>query len=173
MNCLRCAAAFEQKTWNQKFCSSKCHNNHAQRIWQQTHKKPCGGCGHRLVKHENLLCRICGHQRVLHPHTTMGEVRSRYKSRYQWTSILRGHARSLAGNQASCYLCSYSKHIEVCHIQSLASFPMGATVGEVNSKNNLTILCRNCHWEFDNGLMSEIPPSLQAKEYAASISQKA
>jgi predicted restriction endonuclease len=50
--------------------------------------------------------------------------------------------------------CGYSKHVEACHIRRIADFPASATVGEINHADNMLVLCPNCHWEFDAGLLS-------------------
>lgn len=67
--------------------------------------------------------------------------------------------KSLKDKYTSCQRCSYSKHIELCHIKVIHTFDINSTLGEINSPDNLLILCPNCHWEFDNGLLplSEIP----------------
>jgi predicted HNH restriction endonuclease len=57
----------------------------------------------------------------------------------------------------NCMSCGYGKHIEVCHLRQITDFPDTATVDEVNDLSNLTVLCPNCHWEFDNGLISVRP----------------
>ena len=69
------------------------------------------------------------------------KVRGRARIKYQ-TEVLKG-----------CTRCGYSKHAEVCHIKSISKFPLTATVGEVNDISNIKILCRNCHWEFDHGIL--------------------
>lgn len=50
-----------------------------------------------------------------------------------------------------CNNCGYSNFVEICHIRSISSFPKDTLVSTVNSKNNIIQLCRNCHWELDNG----------------------
>jgi hypothetical protein len=35
----------------------------------------------------------------------------------------------------------------------LTSFPLETPISVVNALDNLVGLCRNCHWEFDNGLL--------------------
>ncbi|WP_315788290.1 HNH endonuclease signature motif containing protein [Fischerella sp. JS2] len=55
--------------------------------------------------------------------------------------------------QASCQICGYDKHIEVCHIEPVSSFPQDALISEINALSNLVGLCPNHHWEFDNGLL--------------------
>lgn len=51
----------------------------------------------------------------------------------------------------SCANCGYFKHVELCHIKSISSFSDEATLGEINSSDNVIQLCPNCHWELDHG----------------------
>lgn len=53
----------------------------------------------------------------------------------------------------SCKNCCYNKHIEVCHIKPLKDFSKDSVMADINHPDNLVGLCRNCHWEFDNGLL--------------------
>ena len=50
-------------------------------------------------------------------------------------------------------MCGYDKHVECCHIKAVSDFPDTALLGEVNAPGNLVLLCRNCHWELDHGLL--------------------
>ena len=53
-----------------------------------------------------------------------------------------------------CQVCKYSKHVDLAHIQAVASFDKDtAKLKEINHPDNLLVLCKNCHWEFDNGLL--------------------
>lgn len=52
-----------------------------------------------------------------------------------------------------CVVCGYDKHYEVCHIRGVADFSNESTIEEINSLDNLIALCRNCHWEYDKGLI--------------------
>lgn len=56
--------------------------------------------------------------------------------------------------ERKCAICGYDKHIEIAHIKSVASFDEYATIGEINSVDNLIALCPNHHWEYDNGLLN-------------------
>ena len=56
-----------------------------------------------------------------------------------------------------CQRCSYSKHIEYAHIKPLSSFNLETPIGEINAENNILLLCPNCHWEFDHGLLRYVP----------------
>lgn len=64
---------------------------------------------------------------------------------------IRNHARVVAKPEGkSCNKCGYSKHVEVCHRKAVSLFPKTALVKEINSFDNLILLCPNCHWEFDH-----------------------
>ena len=52
-----------------------------------------------------------------------------------------------------CYICGYSKHVEVCHIKPVSSFSLDSKLSDVNHISNLIMLCPNHHWEFDNGML--------------------
>lgn len=53
-----------------------------------------------------------------------------------------------------CAVCGYDKHVEICHKKAIKDFPDTALLSEINSTDNLIALCPNCHWEFDNKLLS-------------------
>lgn len=53
-----------------------------------------------------------------------------------------------------CKLCGYSLHVELCHVKAIHRCfkeTPHMLVKEVNSRANVIPLCRNCHWELDNG----------------------
>ena len=64
-------------------------------------------------------------------------------------NVVRNRARTQYGNIKSCQFCGYDKHVEVCHIKPIHSFPEETLISEVNDASNILILCPNCHWEFD------------------------
>ena len=68
---------------------------------------------------------------------------------------IRSRARGIAKKQkwCKCKNCGYSKHIEIAHKKAISEFSDDTLVSEVNTINNLLPLCRNCHWEFDNGFL--------------------
>lgn len=53
-----------------------------------------------------------------------------------------------------CRNCGYNKHVETCHIKPIGAFSTDTTVSVVNAPENLVLLCPNCHWEFDKGLIN-------------------
>jgi predicted restriction endonuclease len=52
-----------------------------------------------------------------------------------------------------CCICGYTRYTEVCHIKDVSSFPSDTLIKEINDIKNLTCMCRNHHWEFDNGFI--------------------
>jgi hypothetical protein len=91
---------------------------------------------------------------------TLGEVITAHlKSHKKMTANVFGGIRSRARYKIFnhkpkvCEKCGYNKHVEVCHKKSIASFDLSANIdNEINHADNLLVLCRNCHWEFDNRL---------------------
>ncbi len=81
------------------------------------------------------------------------------------------HARSQCRKRAleshvpqECVICGYSKHVQVCHLKPVASFPEGTPSDRINATKNLTFLCPNHHYELDHGLLSFVPPSIAEME---------
>jgi len=67
---------------------------------------------------------------------------------------IRSHAKSvyLKSNQSLvCKVCGYDVHVEIAHIKAIKDFSEESTIREINDLSNLVTLCRNHHWEFDNG----------------------
>ena len=90
---------------------------------------------------------------------TIGSIREKYRSkgihRSHWLSELRGHCRAQnLHREKQCQVCGYSTHIEYSHIKAVSSYDDNTTVKEVNSPDNILILCPNHHWEFDNGILT-------------------
>ena len=70
---------------------------------------------------------------------------------------IRQHAkRVLNASQIpkECFCCKYNKHVECCHKKAISSFNPDTLISIVNHIDNLVWLCPNCHWEFDNGILS-------------------
>jgi 5-methylcytosine-specific restriction endonuclease McrA len=90
---------------------------------------------------------------------TKGELVTEYIKRNHRSSAysyIRWHARAVvmkSDKQKTCCRCGYNKHTEVCHIKSIQSFNDNSTLEQINHPDNLMLLCPNCHWEYDNGLL--------------------
>lgn len=109
----------------------------------------CTKCGYSSEK------RQTSNRRKIDETPTLAETLNIKGSPNNRYSIVRNKARRkfkhLKGQ--SCQVCGYDKHIEFCHIKAIASFSENTIVSTINSKENIAILCPNCHWEFDNGLL--------------------
>lgn len=66
---------------------------------------------------------------------------------------LRGMAKNEFGylRQYPCARCGYDKNCELCHIKEIKEFTENDKIKVINARENLVQLCRNCHWEMDNG----------------------
>lgn len=56
----------------------------------------------------------------------------------------------------SCQSCGYNKHVELAHLKAIADFDKHSLIKEVNAPDNILVLCPNCHWEFDSGMLDLI-----------------
>lgn len=91
---------------------------------------------------------------------TFGEFKIIYKKQNQqtaWaTSRIRDFCRAwnkdLVGKP--CQNCSYILHTELCHIKAIPKHSDGETLQQINSQDNLLVLCKNCHWEFDHSILT-------------------
>ena len=167
MNCITCQG--ELKTRDQKkFCSTSCaakYNNVLKPKRRSTRSQKCKGCETIVYpnKHSTLAayCSKCKEQKK---HNRNGVDRSELtieqmvvregSNRYDQ---IRTHAHTLYKTERanpSCQCCGYDKHIELCHIHSIASFPKDTKLKIVNARENILFLCPNCHWEFDHEVLT-------------------
>jgi hypothetical protein len=83
-----------------------------------------------------------------------------FLSRKNWQSarsIIQKNANKTylkSNNSKKCKICGYDLFIEIAHIKSVSSFPATTLISEINSIDNLIALCRNHHWEYDNGFLN-------------------
>lgn len=88
--------------------------------------------------------------------------------RTQATSVVKAFFID-SNSTRRCLICGYKNFTDICHIRSIASFTLDTLVKEVNSLENLSVLCPNHHREFDRGLLQEAVPSLFSLEKAATL----
>lgn len=162
-NCIACG----KDTTNPKFCSQSCSAIYTNKMFPKRKKIPricsCGKTYIPISGNNSTLCNICLRDRpssekfkkmTLKDYHIKHSVKGKHPS---WkNSHIRCFNRSWNRNllKKSCEQCGYNKHIELCHIKAVTKFPETATLGEVNSPENNKVLCPNCHWEFDHGLLS-------------------
>jgi hypothetical protein len=145
-----------RKNCKHSFCSKSCSaiytNKHRP---LSSYRQPEGFCNDCNKKISSTLkwCKDCKQNRIKYGDgKTLQEVIYLNHHKSSAFALVRERARKKAKDLGwvSCKHCGYDKHIEICHIKSIASYPLETLVSEVNSEENLLPLCPNCHWEFDN-----------------------
>jgi len=162
--CQQCAKEFsiqpkEFRKSAHHFCSRSCaakFNNHVypKRISVASLTCRCGTRKDRRAKQ----CHHCKIKQTLDIQLkrTLQDAALLGNARIKWAHV-RKVARKvlvLSNRPAVCHMCSFSLALEVCHIRPISSFPVTATLGEVNSEDNLVYLCPNHHALLDRGLLS-------------------
>lgn len=123
----------------------------------------CNRCGNPVKHRSRKYCDGCKSWRSERvDNMTLGDVmyaKGPSSVEAKW-SIVRGRARTLYKNEIEfgCENCGYSKHAEVCHIKGIPSFSLETLVKVVNDRDNILILCKRCHWEFDHNLLDDDAP---------------
>ena len=165
--CKQCKKKFKAKENRQKFCSMSCaasYNNKKYPKKPPAEKRVCE-CGKEFISNGHKDQKFCSRECYLKSNKdnrretlkqTLAE--SEYCTGFrssQWAKV-RYHARAeieFSQKELKCERCGYDFHTEICHIKPIKEFEKTATLAEVNALDNLVILCRNCHWEFDHGLL--------------------
>lgn len=170
-NCPKCGkvfASFKRKGIWQVHCSKSCAQQGSKKVRSKSvdvNKKRERGicsCGASLSGYKTVMCLKCyAKKRVENSKVsdaTIEEVilsSTKYRGCNKYQSI-RNHAKAImrcAAVARVCAVCGYQNGIQVCHIRGISTFPTEATVGEINSLENLVYLCPNHHWELDHGLL--------------------
>jgi len=158
--CKNCNISFlktlsQIKKVKNNFCSQKCAATYNNKIYpKRPHNNLCRLCGSRTLKGNQKYCQTCFPDFCLTSNSekTIEQIEnSKQSTRY---SPIRKHARNQMKNIPKiCKNCGYDKHVDCCHIKSVASFPKNTKLSVVNNINNLIYLCKNCHWEFDHNFL--------------------
>lgn len=149
VTCLCCQKPFTKADYEcrkspRHFCSRSCSakTNNFGRV-RTVKQKPVKEKKNRTTQEIKLL--------------TLGELQAALAVKGKHTSWKNSQVRVYNRNwnrdltKLPCQRCKYSFHVELAHIKSLAEFSTGDLIKEINSPSNILVLCRNCHWEFDNG----------------------
>ncbi len=158
MNCMNC----NKPTINPKFCNRSCSATWINKHYPKRKKKirRCLKCKSNYT-YGDIISKYCIDCCNYTPtkvaqRMTLKELHNKTSVKGKHPSWINAHVRinNKSWNRSltnlSCQNCEYSLHVELCHIKSITSFPDSATLGEINDPNNILVLCRNCHWEFDN-----------------------
>jgi 5-methylcytosine-specific restriction endonuclease McrA len=141
--CLHC----NKQTNNPKFCSRSCAAKETNKVPKRKAKqRTCISCGD-LVGSRRTKCDAC-----LTPKDMNLEQAIYFKHHKSSAfALVRSRARACVKKEEQvCESCGYDTHVEVCHIKPINSFPLNTLLTVINSRDNLKLLCPNCHWEFDN-----------------------
>lgn len=172
VTCLNCSTEFNKqpsqiKRSSRHFCSCSCSAtfNNKGKTKNPPKVRACKNCNGQFTKRtsggsrSSVYCSSCFLALPSRRELTLGyikngpAVKGRHPS-WRWAQV-REFARRWNKPllELPCANCGYSKHVELAHIRAISSFPETATLGEVNAPSNVIQLCRNCHWEFDHGLL--------------------
>jgi hypothetical protein len=147
-------------TRNPKFCNRRCSASYNNTIQPKRKKlnSRCASCGNPNTR-QRKYCKTC-YFNLLKTNTnwdkvTIGQLKSNgsanFKSRYSYIRALAVKVYAAANKPLECKHCGYAVHVEICHIKAISSFDLDTPVSKVNDISNLVALCRNHHWELDNG----------------------
>jgi hypothetical protein len=161
VSCTQCGESFTRKENDLKrsknhFCSKSCAATYNNKKYPNKRKltNRCKQCNDLILSRDEY-CTICS-KKIKDAKSIVNNKLSDYLTRgdaNRYCSI-RDHARKVVKDRPKkCVACGYKTHIEVAHIKEIKDFPKDATIGEVNDPDNLTILCRNHHWEMDHNLL--------------------
>ncbi len=149
MECLNCQAT----TKNPRFCSKSCaakYNN--VKFPKRKVEGNCKNCN-LAIKANNIYCPPCRKVFLDNPDITLGEMVYTKHLRSASFALVRNRAKTSVKNLENfkkCYNCGYDKHVEICHIKSIASYDYSSLISVINDISNLVALCPNCHWELDH-----------------------
>lgn len=153
-NCEQCNKVIHKlpkdyKKSKHHYCSIRCSNLHKPR------RKPEGICKKcvKAISSKRTYCIHCFRGLTV-DNLSLEQVAYTKKSAAKYSKVC-ARARYLYNPTANkpCQKCNYSLHSEVCHIKPISKFPKHTLVKTVNKKSNIAILCRNCHWELDHGVI--------------------
>ena len=168
--CKTCNKEVEKDHWNvidvnSSYCSRKCANINVNiKRWKDhiplRNLYKCKVCN-SPIDHRNKykMCQPCLYKvnKEKTNNMTIKEIKRKYNEKnIRWySSEIRNFCRMHNPDLLTkpCRNCGYDKHIELCHIKPISSFDELATIREINDKSNIIVLCPNCHWEFDNGIL--------------------
>lgn len=110
-------------------------------------------------------CLNCAKGVEYYKNLTVGEYRYRSSIKHRHPSWANSHIRLFCRSwnkdlrKLPCQVCGYEKHVELAHIKPVSEFEDSAKLYAVNSPDNILVLCRNHHWEFDHGMLklADIP----------------
>jgi len=151
MKCLTC----KSETSNPKFCSRSC----SAIVSNKTSKKrelegKCEKCQIQITSSHKYCVSCRDVARSIQHRTTIKE----HKLKLSWRNFhvsMREMSRAnyAKSKRPKICQCGYQLHVDICHIKQISNFNEDTLLSVVNHSDNLVALCKNCHWEFDNGYL--------------------
>jgi len=167
--CTNCHNIFKRRkaqiTDGNNFCGKSCSASYNNRVTPKRKKKVlniCSNveCDRHVRNHRSDLCEChYSEKRDLFKNMTLHEYQNKDSVKDKHPSWVNSHVRNFCRSwnkdltEKPCKVCAYSKHVELCHKIPVSFFPKNTVMKTVNNKHNVIQLCRNCHWEFDHGLL--------------------
>ena len=153
-SCLNCNSL----TKNPKFCSQNCAATYNNKQRGLHSPKTCLMCS-KPIHYSSKMCSKCYSisRAKQGGHKTLSEFKkiSASKNRYQG---VRNHAHLIVKinnlKTNKCLFCSYSNHLDLCHIKDIGSFKDDTKLKIINDPSNLVFLCPNHHWDLDHNKLS-------------------
>ena len=177
--CLYCGQIIRLKpgtkpslTRQKKFCDRSCaakYNNRKFPKREATKESQCSYCGTMILLKQDKkghyrkrkYCDDCAKLRTSFSRSlgtdfhvdelTKAQLKERSDYKYYYRNIITARARKTYYKvyKKECIICDYNIYVEVCHLRAVRDFPDSATVGEINSLDNLVCLCPTHHKELD------------------------
>ncbi len=140
------------------FCSRNCaasYNNHKQPKRNTIRKCSINNCENIVQKWNYRRC-------TEHFSMTAYEIRQIKTKNLTLSNLRKKKLKNINGyirylnrswnkdkQNKPCELCKYSTYTELCHIKPIKEFDENNTIGEINSPDNIIVLCPNHHKELD------------------------
>ena len=117
-----------------------------------------------LVEKRVTTCRKCIDERIKeNEEKFLSRTKKEHFDSYNHYSVARAritkHSRKVfdkSDKKRECLLCGYSLHVDVAHVKDVKDYEDDATIREINHIDNLIPLCKNHHWEFDEGFLDYV-----------------
>lgn len=139
---------------------------------RQSKPRQCKSCNEYFTysKYRSVFCLNCVKDQEYYENLTLGEYRNRSSVKHKHPSWANSHIRLFCRSwnqhlrELPCQVCGYENHVELAHIKPISEFEDNAKLQTVNSSDNLLVLCRNHHWEFDHGMLSLVDIPVRPKQ---------
>lgn len=175
VECKKCATKFDKRECDIKrtknnFCTKSCaaQFNNLGKQKNPPRIRICKNCGNNFTnigkRRGTILCKECAERHNTkinyYKSCTILQYHSLPSVKNKHPSWLNAHVRNFARSwnkhltKLPCQKCGYTFHVELCHIKAIKSFGPEDILGVINSPENLLVLCRNHHWEFDNSILN-------------------